>query len=385
MNPRTSQTRFIVAGKVSFCTFAIALFCSCGAPPEQRTSAHLLKGDFASALQDTTKWARKHPADPIPHFVASVCYYFLEKFDACSAERQTALASKDNVAAVIIWVRGVAETNGSPISHFLLGVAAELREEEREACDRYREAYGVGKTNHLYHYCHLAADQTLHWEALVPEDQPLSYKGEMELANKSWIPTRDFQVTGGIVSTLLGDCTNTATFGTWRPVVTKQTNQRVSWAAMLNSGRILIRAEEDSEPAGTNQLDLVVTCGFRKAVFDYFGRYFLVELDAQQGETYPLIPVPHYMTDDETWSGKLVLGTELTIAPEQFTPLRSFGKNRNAVSVHEDAALYRADSNPTAFAGMYIAGGHRQALFGNLRSNVKSGKMSGPIVRASRL
>jgi len=176
-----------------------------------------------------------------------------------------------------------------------------------------------------------------------------------------------------------------AAFGSWKPLVATETERAVAWAAILTRGEIIVSSEQTATAESAGRIALGVECAVKRNVFDYLGKFFIVTLDESKNVTYPLIPVPFYMPDGDTWDGRLVLGTEISIDPENFERIRSGEQNRNAVIMEEEATIYQDEGDARGFAGGFVTEGRHQNLFGNFRIEVSSGKLSGPVVRASRL
>jgi len=121
--------------------------------------------------------------------------------------------------------------------------------------------------------------------------------------------------------------------------VSVQSKDAVAWAAVLMQGELILPADRTAAEERPARVALRVEGATNKKVFDALGKYFIVTLDESKDATYPLIPVPFYMPDGETWDGRLVLGTDISIDPENFQRLRSFGENRNAAKMEEEATI----------------------------------------------
>jgi hypothetical protein len=366
----------------------LALLLSCGPSPQKAATRNLLDGNFDATLQSIDKWKQKDTANPIPRFVSSICAYFLMNGDEASAEIRAIMSSPNDVATINTWLQEtISEDPMKPMSFFLKAVNAQILKKHDEAVRLYKEAEKADPNNKLFRYSRIAAEESSAWAAEIPETDPLSYKGEMKLVGNVWIPVEEkFQVTGGKLRTKLGDMECIAEFGDWKPLISINEKNEIAWAAILTRGEIIVKSEQASSPKSPNSMSLGVECNIKADVFDYFGKYYIVVLNEENKTTYPIIPVPFFMTEDGTWDGRIILGNEIDVDPENFQRIRSWEKNINAVIMNEEATIYQGEGASNSFGGMFfMEETRRQTLFGNLRINVSKGQLYGPVMRAGSL
>lgn len=325
-------------------TMALAVVLAGCAPTEgEKTEAAVLEGRFDAAVEAGALWVEQSPEECMPHFLLALGHYILGNGTEAANHREAWLGADDAVPAASRWLEANREAMEIEwLAPFLEAVLTEAEGYEVEAENLYAVALEKYPDNEFLEHSLYSMAGDDQFEIRIPEEDPVTYTGTLWLDNQRFLPVdplvepdnADFKVTGGKLVSRLADLEWTARFGDWAYVLDGATGAQVGWASMLTAGKIVTRPEPgDLAVDLENATSLKIDCRYEVRPFDFLGKYVLIDLDAAEGLSFPL--VKSYTEDDIFF----LLGARLVIDPDLFRDAAGYFGGRNLRMAVEDASF----------------------------------------------
>jgi len=332
-----------------FALLLSALTTSCGQNAATKATEAFVEADFAAAVPSAALWTQQNGDDPAGHFVLSVSHYFLTNDAAAIAAREQWKAiGNDAAEKVRTWI-GQHSSKRPWLSFFLAGVAAELGNQPAAALTNYAAAAKLEPNLSRLRHNASAIDSNLLYTLSIEADNPVTFKGNMWVEDKRFVPVdpkdshANFTVTGGGVRSTLGELTLSAKCRGWQYVKDKNSGKIASWAVTLSKGKLLVSSlplvdddfihSADPKDAGPWSQEFPIAkvdCRYELQCFDYLGKYLIVDVDRTDDLSFPLFTVLTHTVSikngklaSET-EPKFLVGAEFTVNPEVLTDAESF-------------------------------------------------------------
>lgn len=317
--------------------------------------------DNASSMVASLVDGRLASSSSVENFAVSI--YALAAGDDRLLEqtRKRAFSSASDRASILSWIETNFPATEPPgfLALFLRGLAEEANGNSERAF-RFLSSAVIATPREAVllkglQYTHRAADDKTGYVSMgIRETEALTYSGEMAPLNGGWIPVDGkFTINGGSIVSYFGgeaESRKTAHFGTWRHALLEGTSSVVSWAAMLVSGELYMPSNRTAQTDdATDLVNLVFESSYRSEPLDYWGKFKVISLNKEAGDSYPMLFVPFYDGSDGKELAIMVVGTTFRSRTRNFVQgsgsLRFFGQDSLGKIVNKASTFGRVYSS----------------------------------------